>query len=103
MQTTMGEEQKAPAKITSWTFGEIASSINLGSSEMENICYPALHDDGDSVMLKYYRTKAAAEENHILGTTRLYALNWKTISKIRPTFSIPPDGALYLKSIGYEE
>jgi ATP-dependent helicase HrpA len=102
-KTEKAENQKAAAKSASWTFGEIASSINLGSSEMESICYPALHDDGDGVMLKYYRTKAAADENHILGATRLYTLNWKTVSKIRPTSSITPDGALYLKSIGYEE
>ena len=56
----------------SWTFGDIPERQETGPRQQ--VGYPALVDEGDTVGLRAFATPPEAEASHLRGTTRLMRL-----------------------------
>lgn len=93
-------------KHTSWDFGKIESTPRENaarSSRMDIPLFRALHDEGDGVTLRFFKTEAGALGNHSQGVARLMFLDLtKNSPKSFRTKSLSFGAQLHLKSLRYE-
>jgi ATP-dependent helicase HrpA len=60
--------------MTSWESGDIAGSVPVVQGGHTTYLFPALCDDGDTVSLAYFASRAEASRCHMEGTLRLFML-----------------------------
>jgi ATP-dependent helicase HrpA len=87
--------------ITSWDFGELATSVEIGPPGRRAPAYPALVDEGESVAIRLLATGAEQEAAMPAGTRRLILLGLPSPQKLlRPLLT---DAAVaVLRSSPYE-
>jgi ATP-dependent helicase HrpA len=65
------------AGITAWDFGELPAEISFTRDGRKLTGYPALVDDEDSVSIRLFDVRAAAEQSTRAGVTRLMRMELK--------------------------
>lgn len=101
--TGAGAASAAAAKYTSWEFDDFAAAAHGGSAGWEIKLFKALHDEGDGVTVRLYKTAAAAEAEHARGVARLIALELTKHAKreFKPK-GLSFAAALYFKQLKYD-
>ncbi len=73
--------QKADARYTAWTFGELPELMEIGKGSQTVIGFPALMDMGDAVSIQVFDEPHVAAAKHRAGLRRLCALHIKDALK----------------------
>ncbi|MBX9835472.1 MAG: DUF3418 domain-containing protein, partial [Burkholderiaceae bacterium] len=73
--------QKADARYTAWTFGELPELMEIGKGSQTVIGFPALIDWGDAVSIQVFDEPDVAAAKHRAGLRRLCALHIKDALK----------------------
>ena len=91
-------------KHTSWDFGDVTQEQTVDRSNWEVKHFKALHDEGDGVSLRLYKTLDEARTEHERGTARLMALEITRLSKREyATRALSFTAALFFNSINYDK
>ncbi|RYF20125.1 MAG: DUF3418 domain-containing protein, partial [Comamonadaceae bacterium] len=73
--------QKADARYTAWTFGELPELMEIRKSGQTLIGFPALIDHGDAVGIEVFDEPEVAAARHRIGLRRLFGLQIKDALK----------------------
>ncbi len=73
--------QKADARYTAWTFGELPELMEIRKAGQTLIGFPALIDGGDAVTIEVFDEPEVAAAKHRAGLRRLFALQIKDALK----------------------
>ena len=94
----------ASCSSQTWAFGTLPAKQTDRNSGWETVSYPALHVEGDGVVLKLCPDPAQAAEAHAAAVTRLLVLALQKSTNVPFRRSrIGLDAALYLKDIDYAD
>ncbi|MBF5005818.1 ATP-dependent RNA helicase HrpA [Diaphorobacter caeni] len=74
-------QQKADARYTEWSFGELPELMEIGKGSQTLIGFPALIDHGDAVGIEVFDEPEIAAAKHRVGLRRLFALQIKDALK----------------------
>ncbi|MDR6215740.1 ATP-dependent helicase HrpA [Paracidovorax wautersii] len=73
--------QRADARYTAWTFGELPELMEIRKAGQTLIGFPALIDGGDAVTIEVFDEPEVAAAKHRAGLRRLFALQIKDALK----------------------
>lgn len=98
-----GSVNKA-AKYTTWEFGEIRASPEAGDGGWNIKLFKALHDEGEGVSIRLFKTEAAADAEHARAVARLIALELAKHSKreFKPK-GLSFAAAVFFKTLNYDQ
>jgi len=99
-QQEYAKQSELTTGAKSWVFGELPEKQEAAPGKRQQVGYPALVDEGDSVGLRVFATPPEAHASHLRGCTRLIRLVLaRDLKPLRRDLAVNVQGEIVYKSL----